>query len=108
MKVGTQHSTTDDVLKVLAAFGVNNICSTMPSATFDEKWSVNGLKRLRERVESFGIKLEAVPLPLRSAYIARAENPVDGPLTVRAVPSTIFLLSPYGHRRALGGVDFCK
>jgi mannonate dehydratase len=75
MKVGTQHSTTDDVLKVLAAFGVNNICSTLPSAKFDEKWSVDGLKRLRERVESFGIKLEAVPLPLSSAYITKAENP---------------------------------
>jgi mannonate dehydratase len=75
MKVGTQHSTTDDALKVLAAFGVNNICSTLPSAKFDEKWSVDGLKRLRERVESFGIKLEAVPLPLSSSYIAKAENP---------------------------------
>jgi mannonate dehydratase len=75
MKVGTQHSTTDDVLKVLAAFGVNNICSTLPSAKFDEKWSVDGLKRLRERVESFGIKLEAVPLPLSSSYITKAENP---------------------------------
>jgi mannonate dehydratase len=75
MKVGTQHSTTDDVLKVLAAFGVNNICSTLPSPKFDENWSVDGLKRLRERVESFGIKLECVPLPLSSAYIAKSENP---------------------------------
>src|ERR1039457_4269635 len=75
MKVGTQHSTTDDVLKVLAAFGVNNICSTLPSPKFDENWSVDGLKRLRERVESFGTKLECVPLPLSSAYIAKSENP---------------------------------
>ena len=75
MKVGTQHSTTDDVLKVLAAFGVNNICSTLPSAKFDEKWSVDALKRLRERVESFGIRLECVPLPLSSAYITKSENP---------------------------------
>lgn len=75
MKVGTQHSTTDEVLKTLAAFGVNNICSTLPSAKFDEAWSVDGLKRLRERVESHGIKLECVPLPLSSAYITKSENP---------------------------------
>lgn len=75
MKVGTQHSTADDVLKVLAAFGVNNICSSLPSAKFDAAWSVDGLKRLRERVESYGIKLEAVPLPLSSSYITKSENP---------------------------------
>lgn len=75
MKVGTQHSTADEVLKVLAAFGVNNICSSLPSAKFDAAWSVDGLKRLRERVESYGIKLEAVPLPLSSSYITKAENP---------------------------------
>ena len=75
MKVGTQHGTTDEVLKTLAAFGVNNICSTLPSAKFDEAWSVDGLKRLRERVESYGIKLECVPLPLSSSYITKSENP---------------------------------
>ena len=75
MKVGTQHGTTDEILKVLAAFGVNHICSTLPSPKFDEAWSVGGLKRLRERVESYGIRLEAVPLPLSSAYITKSENP---------------------------------
>jgi mannonate dehydratase len=75
MKVGTQHSSTDETLRVLAAFGVNNIVSTLPSRKFDEAWSVEGLTKLRERVESFGIQLEAVPLPLSSAYITRAEMP---------------------------------
>lgn len=75
MKVGTQHSHSEDVLKVLAALGVKNICSGLPSARFDENWSVDGLTRLREKVESYGIKLEAVPLPLSSAYITRSENP---------------------------------
>ena len=75
MKVGTQHGSTNEILKVLAAFGVNNICSTLPSPKFDEAWSVDGLKRLRERVESFGIKLECVPLPLSSSYITKSENP---------------------------------
>jgi len=75
MKVGTQHNSTDEVLKVLAALGVNHICGTLPSKQFDASWSVEGLKRLRERVETFGIKLEAVPLPLSSAYITKSENP---------------------------------
>src|SRR5258706_3918078 len=74
-KVGTQHGSTDEILRLLAAFGVNHISSSLPSERFDESWSVEGLVKLRERVESFGIKLEAVPLPLSSHYITRSENP---------------------------------
>jgi mannonate dehydratase len=75
MKVGTQHDSADDVLAVLAAFGVTNICSRLPSAHFDDQWSVEGLTKLRERVERFGITLDMVPLPMSSNPIARAENP---------------------------------
>src|SRR5690348_15178086 len=75
IKLGTQHSSSDAVLPVLAAFGVNHICSTLPSAKFDAAWSVEGLTKLRERVESYGIKLDCVPLPLSSSYISRSENP---------------------------------
>ncbi len=60
---------------MLAAFGVNHICSGLPSPRLDENWSVSGLKKLRDRVESYGIKLEMVPLPLSSNYITEAENP---------------------------------
>ena len=75
MKVGTQHDSSDEVLTILAALGVTNICSRLPSAQFDDQWSVDGLTRLRERVERFGITLEMVPLPMSSNPIARAENP---------------------------------
>ena len=75
MKLGTQHSDSDEVLKVMAALGVNHICSGLPSRSFDEKWSAESLKRLRERVEKHGLKLEMVPLPLSSAYITKHENP---------------------------------
>jgi mannonate dehydratase len=75
MKVGHQHESSDEILRLLAALGVNNICSALPSEQFDGQWSVEGLTRLRKRVESFGIKLEMVPLPLSSKYITRAENP---------------------------------
>jgi mannonate dehydratase len=75
MKVGHQHYSSNEILTLLAAFGVNNICSDLPSRKLDENWSVEGLTKLRERVESFGVKLEMVPLPLSSAYVTRAENP---------------------------------
>ena len=75
LKVGTQHDSADDVLGVLAALGVTNICSRLPSARMDDQWSVEGLTRLRERVERFGITLDMVPLPMSSNPIARAENP---------------------------------
>jgi mannonate dehydratase len=75
LKLGTQHDSSDSVLPVLAAFGVNHICSRLPSAKFDAAWSVEGLTKLRERVEAYGITLDCVPLPLSSAYITRSENP---------------------------------
>ena len=75
MKVGTQNVSEDETLKVLAALGVNHVCSTLPSARLDTQWSVEGLTKLRERFESFGIKLAIVPLPLSSSYITKAENP---------------------------------
>src|SRR5205814_7840549 len=75
MTVGTQHDSSDDVLGVLAALGVNHICCRLPSERFDEAWSVDGLTRLRERVESYGIALDMVPLPMSSSEISKAENP---------------------------------
>ncbi len=75
MKAGHQQGHSDALLRTLAAFGVNHICSGLPSRALDENWSVEGLSRLRERVESFGIALELVPLPLSSSPIERAENP---------------------------------
>jgi len=75
MKVGTQHDSSDEVLPILAALGVNHICSRLPSARLDDSWSVDGLSRLRQRVEAAGITLDMVPLPMSSNPIARAENP---------------------------------
>lgn len=74
-KLGTQHGHTDNILKACAAFGVHNICSSLPSRQLDENWSVESLTKLRERVESFGIKLDMVPLPLSSQTIDRVEFP---------------------------------
>jgi mannonate dehydratase len=75
LKLGTQHSSSEAALKILAALGVNNICSDIPSVRLDQNWSAEGLTKLRERVESHGIHLDMVPLPLSSAYITNSENP---------------------------------
>src|SRR5262245_27765299 len=75
MKVGTQHGDSDAILRVLAGFGVNHICSRLPSVRLDEKWSVDSLSRFREHVESFGITLDMVPLPMSSNDISRFELP---------------------------------
>src|SRR6187402_1426345 len=75
MKVGTQHGDSDAILRVLAGFGVNHICSRLPSTRFDEKWSVDSLSRFREHVESFGITLDMMPLPMSSNDISRFELP---------------------------------
>ena len=75
MKVGTQHGDSDAILRAMAGFGVNNICSRLPSAKMDDAWSVEGLTRLKERVASFGITLDMVPLPLSSSEISSSESP---------------------------------
>lgn len=75
VKLGTQHTSDPAYLKILAALGVTHICSELPSRSLDEKWSVDGLKRLKERVESTGIQLAMVPLPLSSSIIEKAEYP---------------------------------
>src|SRR5688572_3645903 len=75
MKVGTQHGDSDQILRACAGFGVNHICSRLPSAKMDAAWSVEALTKLRERVESFGITLDMVPMPLSSSEISKSENP---------------------------------
>jgi mannonate dehydratase len=75
MKLGTQNADDDASLTIFAALGVTHICSTLPSRKLDEKWSVDNLMRLRERVEKHNITLDMVPLPLSSAPIAKHEYP---------------------------------
>jgi mannonate dehydratase len=75
MKVGTQHGDSDQILRAMAGFGVNHICSRLPSVRLDDKWSVDSLSRFREHVESFGITLDMMPLPMSSNDISRFELP---------------------------------
>jgi len=75
IKLGHKHDHSDATLKVMAAFGVTHICSAVVSRRYDENWSAESLTKLRERVESCGIKLEMLALPLSSVAVESAENP---------------------------------
>jgi mannonate dehydratase len=75
MKVGTQHGDSDAILRAMAGFGVTHICSRLPSPRMDDAWSVEGLTRLKDRVASFGVTLDMVPLPLSSSEISSSESP---------------------------------
>jgi mannonate dehydratase len=75
MKLGMQDHMTDDDLAFYSAAGVEAVCGWLPSRKLDDPWSVAGLLRERERVESYGIKLAMVPLPMSSVEIEKAEYP---------------------------------
>jgi len=72
---GTQQGHSPDVLRAMAAFGVKHICSGEISRRLDEKWSAESLSRFREHVESFGLSLAMVPLPMSSVTINKASYP---------------------------------
>ena len=75
MKIGTQNGHTDAMLKLFAAFGVNNICSGALPLKDKELWTVDGLKKLKDRVSSFGLSLDIIPLPLASSLLEKSELP---------------------------------
>ncbi|HVE43010.1 MAG TPA: mannonate dehydratase [Planctomycetota bacterium] len=76
MKVGTQQaSPTDDMLRYFAQFGVRNICGTPPPPGPRGSWEVSDLVKLRERVESFGIALDFLPLPMSARPLSLSESP---------------------------------
>lgn len=72
---GTQQGHSPDVLRAVAAFGLKHICSGEIAPRLDEKWSVDGLSRLREQVESYGLSLAMIPLPMSSVTINRNNYP---------------------------------
>jgi mannonate dehydratase len=76
MHAGHQHDHSETTLRALAAFGVKNICSGKIGKAHEmEAWSLDALVRLRKHVESFGVALDCVSLPLSSSYITKSEHP---------------------------------
>jgi mannonate dehydratase len=76
MKLGTQMGpTSDEMLQFFARHGVKNICGYPPRQGAKGYWELDDLLRLRERVESYGISLDMLPLPMSSRYITTQDNP---------------------------------
>jgi mannonate dehydratase len=76
MKVGCQRGpTSDEMLQYWAQFGVKHICGYVPQTAAEGSWEVAEIEKLKKRVESFGIALDMLALPLPSSYITKAPNP---------------------------------
>jgi mannonate dehydratase len=76
MKVGCQRGpTSDEMLQYWAKFGVKNICGYVHGTGPDGAWEVAEIEKLKKKVESYGIALDMLALPLPSAYITKAPNP---------------------------------
>ena len=74
MYLGTQFKARDDdEYRVMAQLGVRHICADPAGNPHD--WTLDDLKRHRERMESFGLVLDMVQLPLTSRPIERAQSP---------------------------------
>jgi mannonate dehydratase len=72
--VGTQvRPRDDDDYRVWAQLGVRHVCVDPPGDP--HQWSLDDLFRHREHVQSFGLSLDMVQLPLSSRAIGEAESP---------------------------------
>jgi len=73
MYLGTQNVVEDDEFRVLAQLGVLNVCADPGGNPHD--WTLDGLMRHREKVESFGLTLDMVQLPLSARPIEEQYSP---------------------------------
>ena len=74
MYVGTQIKPRDDTdYRVWAQLGVTHVCVDPPGNPHD--WTLDDLIRTREHVETFGLTLDMVQLPLSSRPVGEAQSP---------------------------------
>ena len=74
MYVGTQIRPRDDSdYKIWAQLGVRHVCVDPPGNS--HHWSLDDLNRHREHVESFGLTLDMVQLPMASRPIEEQDSP---------------------------------
>jgi mannonate dehydratase len=74
MFVGTQFKArTDDDYRVMAQLGVRHVCADPPGNPHD--WTLDDLERHRAHIESFGLVLDMVELPLKSHPIEESRSP---------------------------------
>ncbi|MEX2744080.1 mannonate dehydratase [Rhizobium mongolense] len=94
MYVGTQVAVRDDDdFRVFAQLGLKHICADPPGPP--ASWTLNDLERHRDMVESFGLILDMVQLPLPSRPIENASYPdilLAGPKRDRQIDAVCRLI----------------
>ena len=74
MYLGTQVAPRDDQdYRMWAQLGVRHVCADPPGNP--HRWTLDDLNRQREHVESFGLTLDMVQLPLASRPIEQGQSP---------------------------------
>ena len=74
MYLGTQVAARDDSdYEVWAQLSIAHVCADPPGSPHD--WTLDALERHRAKVESFGLTLEMVQLPLSSQPIEQSQSP---------------------------------
>src|SRR3954454_20458966 len=74
MYVGTQIEPRDDSdYRVWAQLGVTHVCVDPPGSP--HYWSLDALRRHKDHVESFGLSLDMVQLPISSGPIEAGDKP---------------------------------
>ncbi len=74
MHLGTQNRvTTDDEYRRFAQLGISHVCADPEGNPHD--WTLDTLKRHRDRLEGLGLTLDMVQLPLSSWPIERSQSP---------------------------------
>ncbi|HMU50796.1 MAG TPA: mannonate dehydratase [Geminicoccaceae bacterium] len=94
MYLGTQVAARDDSdYQVWAQLGVRHICANPAGSQHD--WTLETLQRYREKVESFGLVLDMMDLPLSSRPIEESGSPdilLAGPDRDRQIDSICNLI----------------
>jgi len=74
MYLGTQNGIRDDDdFRMLAQLGVRHLSSDPPGNPHD--WTVDTLRRYRDKLDHFGLVLDMVQLPLASVPIEQSQSP---------------------------------
>ncbi|MXU65164.1 mannonate dehydratase [Oceanomicrobium pacificus] len=94
MRLGTQiPARNDDDFRIMAQLGVTHVNSDPPGNPHD--WTLDDLKRHRDKLDGFGLVLDMVQLPLASRPIEESKSPdilLAGPDRDRQIDSICTLI----------------
>ena len=99
MYVGTQIEPRDESdYQVWAQLGVTHVCVDPPGSV--DQWSLDALRRHKDHVESFGLSLDMVQLPISSGPVEQPDKPhiliAEGPAWQREMDSLCRLVKRIG------------